>query len=122
MILLCFLRLCLFAFIILQRRLNGFLGEHRAVHFVGRETVESFRHGFVGELHRVLNALTLYKLRRHRAGRDRACAAEGLELDVADRQKTPRISSGRCSTKSIRATARRKIHPCRRWCIPCTPR
>ena len=65
MILLCFLRLCLFAFIILQRRLNRFLGEDGAVHFVCRETVERFRYGFVCELHRVINARALDKLRRH---------------------------------------------------------
>ena len=65
MILLCFLRLCLFAFIILQRRLNRFLGEDGAVHFVCRETVERFRYGFVCELQRVINARALDKLRRH---------------------------------------------------------
>ena len=79
-----FLRLCLFAFIILQRRLNRFLGEDGAVHFVGGQAVKGFRYRFVGELHGVLYALTLDKLRRHRAGRYRAGAAEGFEFYVGD--------------------------------------
>ena len=46
--------------------------------------VERFGDSLVGERHRILDTLTFDQLRCHRAGRDRAGAAEGLELDVRD--------------------------------------
>ena len=63
---------------------HRFLGKHRAVQFVGRQSVQCFHHRFVGKLERFVNRLAFDHFGRHRGGSDRAPAPEGVELDVGN--------------------------------------
>ena len=52
------------------------------MHLYRGQTVQRLGNRLVGQLESFFEALALYHLGRHRAGRDCRAAAEGLELDV----------------------------------------
>ena len=68
--------------VVLQRLLDGLLGQDRAVQLVGWQSFQRFRNRLVGQSHGLRDRLSLDELGGHGAGSDGAGTAERLELDV----------------------------------------
>ena len=73
-----------FVVVVLHGRLDRFLREHGAVDLLGRQAVERLHDRLVGQCQRLRDGLAFDHLGRHRRGRDRAAAAERVELHVRD--------------------------------------
>ena len=65
-----------------QRRVDGLLGQKRAVHLHRGQPVQGLHDGLVRDLKGLLHRLALHEHGRHRARGDGGTAAEGLELRV----------------------------------------
>ena len=68
--------------VVLQRLLDGLLGQDRAVQLVGWQSFQRFRNRLVGQSHGLRDRFSLDELGGHGAGSDGAGTAERLELDV----------------------------------------
>lgn len=68
--------------VVVDRCLNSFFGEHRAMNLNGRKSVKSLYNCLIGKLKRIVYALTLDQLGCHRRCSDSSTASEGLELNV----------------------------------------